>query len=393
MSHRERRKTRYRRLSHVLVLILLMLILAWIYDGLFLSRHIRSDDAYVAGNVIPVQALVPGVITQVHVDNSMPVRAGQVLVDEEQSLSRQRMNGDAAALADAVRQIYSAVEQSDQDAREISTLRAEQEKLSEDLRRYTEAAEGGAVSQIKVSDTQADITIVHRQMEAAQAKYEKAWAEIAHTTVAEHPQVLQKRAAFMTSYIQFYRARTRAPVDGYIANRRIQAGENVTTGQLLMNIIPLQDLWVTANIRETDMRHLRPGQPVIMVAASHVEEHTYHGQVLGIEPAGGSTFSLFPPDNSTGNYIHIVERIPVRISLNREELQRHPLRPGMSMTVDINSDQEQDQDVLQSKVSAASVSYVTTIYDRELTDASKAADHIIAETLHKLLGHSVSGAK
>ena len=135
------------------------------------------------------------------------------------------------------------------------------------------------------------------------------------------------------------------------------------------------------------MQHLRPGQPVVMVAASHVGEHTYHGQVLGIEPAGGSTFSLFPPDNSTGNYIHIVERIPVRIGLNREELQRHPLRHGMSMTVDIDSDQEEGQDVLQSKVSAASVSYVTTIYDRELTDASKAADHIIAETLHKLLRH------
>lgn len=380
MNTKSKIKTRYRRLRFVLVLAVLVALLAAAYWALFLTRTVSSDDAYVSGNIVPVQALVPGIVVGVRADNSMQVKVGQLLVEQEQNLSQEHMQRAAAALADAVRQFRGQLAQAGQAGHEVAALQAQRRKLAADLVRYEEAAAGGAVSRQKVSDTQADIAVLDGQIAAAQGSYAKAQAPVDRTTLQDNPLVLQRRADFIESYIQHRRANVVAPVDGYVANRRAEAGQAVVAGQLLMHIIPLHDLWVTANIKETDMTHIRPGQPVVVTR--HTQgggSMTYHGRVLGIEPAGGSTFSLFPPDNSTGNYIHIVERVPVRISLDQDEQARHPLRPGMSVSVDIDTAQHSDTPVLHSEVRADNnASLSTTIYQHELADANAAADAIIA---------------
>lgn len=377
MSTKPRIKTRYRRLRYVLVFAVLAAFLAYAYWDLFLTTTISSDDAYVSGNIIPVQALVPGVVVKVNVDNSMMVHVGQPLVEQEQNLSREHLDRAAADLAEAVRQIRAQLAQADQSDREIATLRSQRDKTADDLKRYVQAEAGGAVSSQKVTDTRADLAIIDRQIAVAQGNYEKSQALVANTNTQNNPLVLQKRADFIESFIQVHRASVAAPVDGFIANRRVEAGQQVSAGQLLMNVIPLHDLWVTANIKETDMSHIRPGQPVIVVNHTYGSGTTYHGKVLGIEPAGGSTFSLFPPDNATGNYIHIVERVPVRISLGVDELAKMPLRPGMSVSVDIDTARNSEASALHSDVVAQSASYATSIYQNEMTAAGMAADSII----------------
>ncbi len=377
MSQAMKIKTRYRRLRYVVVLAIMLLLLAVVYEQLFLSAHVRSDDAYVSGNIIPVQALVPGVVVRVDVDNSMQVHVGQPLLEQEHNLAYEHRERAAAALAEAVRQIRSQIAQVSQFAAQITALQAQHDKLEADLARYVEAQAGGAVSSQKVSDTRADLLVLEHQIREAQAHYEKAQALVARTDTHNNPLILQKRADFIESDIEYRRANVVAPVQGYVANRRAEAGQTVSAGQLLLNLIPLQDLWVTANIKETDMGHVRPGLSVQVVRHVYGEETIYHGKVLGIEPAGGSTFSLFPPDNATGNYIHIVERIPVRIGLQAAELAARPLRPGMSVSVDIDTHNYSDLPVLRSQVEARSASYSTSIYDQEMAMADASADRII----------------
>lgn len=386
-------KTRYRRLGYVAVPALLAALMAYAYWNLFLRTTIRGDDAYVSGNIIPVQALVPGVVWRVDADNSMMVRAGQPLVEQDPNLLRARQDAGAAALAEAVRRIRSEIAQAAQSDHQLAALRLQRKKVADDLARYAQAEAGGAVSSQQVADTRADLAILDRKIAAAQGNYAKAQALVANTDTRNNPLVLQKRADFIERYIEMRRARVVAPVDGYVANRRAEAGQHVAVGQMLMSIVSLNDLWVTANIEETEMARIRPGQPVVVTRHGYgAAATTYHGKVLGIEPAGGSTFSPFPPDNATGNYIHIVERVPVRISLDAQDLAAHPLRPGMSMRVAIDTadgtvpgrnsapgsapDSAPDS-ALFSYVTAASDSYATRIYQSEMAAAEAAADRII----------------
>ncbi|BAP89726.1 putative Multidrug resistance protein A [Burkholderiales bacterium GJ-E10] len=373
-------KTRYRRLRPVAVLAVAAALMAYAYWDLFLSTTIRSDDAYVSGNIIPVQALVPGVVWKVEADNSMMVRAGQPLVEQDPNLLRARMEDGAAALAEAVRRIRSEIAQAAQSNHQLAALRLQRRKIADDLQRYVLAEAGGAVSHQKVADTRADLAILDRRIAAAQGNYAKAQALVANTDTRNNPLVLQKRADFIERYIELRRSRVVAPVDGFVANRRAEAGQRVAAGQLLMNVVSLEDLWVTANIKETEMAAIRPGQPVRITTHRYGATAAYHGKVLGIEPAGGSTFSLFPPDNATGNYIHIVERVPVRISLDAKDLASNPLRPGMSVHVDIDTAHagaSAPDSALASEVTAASNSYATRIYQTEMAAADAAADRII----------------
>ena len=376
---KEKIKTRYRRLRFVFVLVLIILLLALSYWYLFDRLTISSNDAYVNGNIIPVQALVPGIVVKVSADNSMPVHANQILVEQEQNLAHEQMENSKAALGQAVRQTRGQFAQVDQFDSQIATLQAQRVKLTDDLTRYKKVEAIGAISHQALADAQADINILDKQILTTQASLKISTALVANTTTQTNPLVKQKRSDFIASYIQYKRSTISSPVDGYVANRRVQAGQQVSAGQLLMNIIPLNDLWIVANIKETDMAHVRTGQAVEINAHSYGNDVVYHGEVIGIEPAGGSTFSMFPPDNSTGNYIDIVERVPVRISLNHDDLAKYPLRPGLSVTVDINTHNFKNMPILQSNVAASSASLTTSIYQKEMDEANQLANKVIKE--------------
>jgi len=370
-------KNRYRRIHFLFVLMMMGLLAGFSYWQLFLGADIDCDDAYVAGNIIPVHALVPGIVTDIYADNTMYVSANQVLVRQERHLAKQRLDKSSSALAETIRFTRSQFAQVRQTEAVIASLYAQREKIEDNLLRYAKAESGGAASAQKVADTRADIAIIDNDIEAAKANRQKALALTGKSAVLDHPSVLKLKAEFIENYILYRRSDIASPVAGYVANRRVQIGQSLTSGQLLMNIIPLDGLWITANVKETDMHRVRPGQDVTVNAGMYGNDVTYHGKVLGIEPAGGSTFSLFPPENTTGNYIHIVERVPVRISLPQQELKKHPLRPGLSVRVRILGKTNSGPDSLISHVTIDSPGFSTSIFESEMKDALSAVQAIM----------------
>ncbi|XID74426.1 HlyD family efflux transporter periplasmic adaptor subunit [Alkanindiges sp. WGS2144] len=372
-------KTRYRRLPVALVLVVIITVLLLSYWYLFMRVTVSTNNAYVNGNIIPVQALVDGVVVKINADNSMAVQAGQPLVEQEQNLIHQQLENSKSALAQAVRQTRGQFADVEQIKANIAMLSAQRSKLQVNMNRYKQLRSSGAVSQQELSDAQADIQILDQQIAASQASLKKVNALVAKTSLKNNPLVAQQKANVIANYIQLKRSTILSPASGYVANRKVQAGQQVSAGQLMMNIIPLEDLWITANIKENHMSRIRTGQPVKVTAHIYGNDVEYQGEVIGVEAAGGSTFSMFPPDTTTGNYIHIVERVPVRISLNAAELKNYPLRPGMSVTVNIDTSQFEQLPLLQSKVSVASPSYATDIYQKEVNKAIQLAEQIIQD--------------
>lgn len=370
---------RHHRLRTVFALAIVVVAGLISYWYLFLNPLVECDDAYVTGNIIPVQALVSGVVSRVGVDNSMFAHTGDWLLSEEQSLTRTQMDKARSDLAEALRQTKSLFAQADGEIAAIAALEARRKKLVADLARYEIAEPSGAVSSQKVYDTKADIVVIERQVAKERALLRKAKSLVSGSSLIDNPLVQSARSAFVESYIRYRRSSIFSPASGYVADRRVQAGERVVSGQRLMSIVPLDELWVTANIKETRMAHVRTGETVEIHAQVYGSEITFHGKVIGVEPSGGSTFSPFPPNNATGNYIHIVERVPVRISLQASELKANPLRPGMSVAVEIETRNYQSLGDLVSDVRAAGASYATPIYDQEVMEAQRAANRIVEQ--------------
>lgn len=369
------------RLSGVWTLSGIVLLSLLLYWYLFLRPVVESDDAYVSGNIIPVQALTLGIVSDVLVEDTLPVHRGQLLLKEEHNLSQLHLLKAESALAQAVRSTSGLFHQVEMERAEISALKAKQNRLTHDLTRYRSAEPSGAVSSQLVSDTQDELDELNKTLDKATAQLLKAQTLVAGTSMSNNPFVTKAKAEFMEAHIEDQRANLYSPVDGYISNRQVQAGEQIKAGQKLMAIVPLDDLWITANIKETRLADVRTGEPVEILSHTYGKDHSYHGKVLGLAPSGGSTFSLFPPNNATGNYIHIVERIPVRISLSKSELIDHPLRPGMSVKIKINTSRHAEFQTLATDVVITDPSYATSLYRQELDIAQEAARIIIKENL------------
>jgi len=368
---------RHHRLKWVLTFALIALasLSSWWY--LFLRSTVVSNDAYVMGNIIPIKALVPGIVSRINVDNSMRVSTGQWLLSEEHNLTNAQMRKAEANLAESVRRTRSLFAQVKAENAEIAAIRAQKKKLMSDLARYVKAQKSKAVSSQQVSDTQADVAVINSKLASALSRLRKTKVLLEGTGVNDNPLVRKASAEFVESYIQYRRSKLFSPVNGYVAGRRVQAGEQVKAGQVLMSVVPLDELWVTANLKETRLARVRTGEDVIIHADVYGGGTNFHGKVIGIEPSGGSTFSLFPPNNATGNYIHIVERVPVRISIPTSELKSHPLRPGMSVKVNIDTKNFKNLPPLVTEVTTVGESYRTAIYRKELAEAKRAAQKII----------------
>lgn len=371
-------KRRHRRLRWIIILMTILLVAAVSWWYLFKRMVVESNDAYVSGNVIAVQALVPGVVSRIAVDNSMFAHTGEWLLSEEQNLTGVQMEKAGADLAEAVRQTKSLFAQTDSELANIAALETQRHKFQDDLARYEIAQSSGAVSAQTVTDTQADIAVLNGKIAQAKAVLRKAEALVNGTQVIDNPVVRKARATFVEAYIQHRRSNVFAPVTGYIADRQVEAGEQVKAGQRLMSIVPLDGVWITANLKETKLARVRTGEPVTVQAYVYGSETTFHGTVIGIEPSGGSTFSQFPANNATGNYIHIVERVPVRIRLSAAELKAYPLRLGTSVSIAIDVSNYRRLPALATQVRTAGASYSTPIYRQEIEEARKAAQTIVA---------------
>jgi membrane fusion protein (multidrug efflux system) len=246
-----------------------------------------------------------------------------------------------------------------------------------DVNRYRKASPSGAVSKQILENALDQLEALQADVRETQAEYDALDAEIGGTTVMEHPTVELAKHEFINAHLEYARQLIRAPVSGYVAKRKAQVGDRVRPGTNLMTIVPLDHLWVEANLRETEVGAIRPGQPAEVRIDLYGDKHTFHGTVEGLVPGTGSPFALLPPDNSTGNFIHITERVPVRIALAADEIREYPIRPGLSTVTKIRVG-EQGASVWSSLAKAEADEYQTDVYGDELAGAESMAQGVIA---------------
>jgi membrane fusion protein (multidrug efflux system) len=304
---------------------------------LLIGRHYQStDDAYVSGDVVQITSEVPGTVIGLHVDDTQSVQAGQALLELDPADARVAMGNAEANLARAVRQVRTLFAQADQLRAQIAERQTALKQAQDDYKRRSNLVSDGAVSSEELSHTKDNIAQLEASLTAAREQLNATTAQIDGTTVETHPQVLAAEAAVRDAALALRRTRVTAPVAGVVARRSVQVGQRVAAGTPLMAVVPLQDVWVDANFKEVQLEKMRVGQPVTLHADLYGSDTVYRGKLAGLSAGSGSAFALLPAQNASGNWIKIVQRVPVRVVLDPQELKEHPLRVGLSMTVKVD---------------------------------------------------------
>jgi membrane fusion protein, multidrug efflux system len=325
-----------RLLMTLLVIALLIAAIAYgLYYFLVARFHETTDDAYVNGNVVQITPQVMGTVISVNADDTQTVHVGASIVVLDPADSKVTLDQAEANLAQAVRQVRTLFVNNDQYAAQVALRQSDLSRAEEDLRRRMTIAQTGAISLEEISHAQDAVRGAQASLNAAEQELQSNRALTENTDIANHPNVLAAAAKVRDSYINYARNTMPAPVTGYIAQRSVQVGQRVSPGTPLMAIVPLNSVWVDANFKEVQLTHMRIGQPVELTADVYGSGVVFHGKVMGFSAGTGSAFSLLPAQNATGNWIKVVQRLPVRIGLDPRELEMHPLRIGLSMAVDV----------------------------------------------------------
>jgi membrane fusion protein, multidrug efflux system len=360
----------------VFILAALLWFLLWFF---VLSTRVKTDNAYVGGNQVAISAQVPGTVVAILADDTQHVDAGQVLVKLDGTDADTRLAQARSALAQAVRGVRQQTSSATGADAQVVAARLDLKKAEADLKRRLPLIAAQAESPEIVQHLRDGVAQARAAVNAAEAQAAAAHAAIEGTDVAQNPVVMQARANFRAAWVAAQRNAIYAPVSGYVAERSVQLGNSVQPGQQLMTVVPLHDLWIDANFKESQLRHIRIGQPATVVSDLYGGDAEYHGKVIGLGAGTGSVFSLLPAQNATGNWIKVVQRVPVRIALDNKELDRHPLRIGLStdVTVDIRHDQGS---VLANTPTQQPVAQ-TDVYDQMASKADAEADRIIRANL------------
>ncbi|WP_175998937.1 efflux RND transporter periplasmic adaptor subunit [Burkholderia stabilis] len=370
-----RRATRRKRFT-VFFAVVLLAALAWIAFWLLSDRYYEdTDDAYVAGSIVQVAAQIPGAVTDVLVADTQAVRAGQTLVRLDDAEASVAFAQAKAQLAQAVRQVANAKISNTMYVEAVNARRAD---LSLAQRAF--AARSGASVEIvapeELARARAAVAGAQAQLAAAQAQLDAARALGTKLPVDENPAVVQAAAQFKLAYRNLKRTTIVAPVDGTIGQSSVQVGQQVGPGVPLMSVVQLKRLWVEANFKEGQIRHMRVGQPVEVVSDLYGTRVAYHGRVQGFSAGTGSAFSMLPSQNAAGNWIKVVQRVPVVIALDPGDLAAHPLRVGLSMRATVDT-HDRNGHALDSEPPTPAVS--TRVHDGVASEAEAAAAAIIRE--------------
>ncbi|KTC18074.1 hemolysin D [Pseudomonas putida] len=373
LNNQRKRKT---LLLGLLVLVLVLGAGVWAWHELYGRWSENTDDAYVNGNVVEITPLVTGTVTSIGADDGDLVHAGQVLIQFDPSDTEVGLQSAEAKLARAVRQVRGLYSNVDGQKAQVGARKAELQKAQENYNRRKTLAAGGAISQEELSHARDDLASAQSALSNAQQQLNTTTALVDDTVVSSHPEVQAAAADLRQAYLDNARTTLVAPVTGYVAKRTVQLGQRLQPGTATMAVIPLDQLWIDANFKETQLRNMRIGQPVDIVADLYGSDVKYSGTIDSLGAGTGSAFALLPAQNATGNWIKIVQRVPVRIHINPEQLAEHPLRIGLSTQVDVDLHDQSGPVLAQQPPQKAS--FATQVYDRQLVEA----DTLIARLIH-----------
>lgn len=350
-----------------------------IYYMLVLSKEVDTDNAYVGGNLVNLSSQVAGNVQEIRADETQMVQAGAELIKLDPVDADVALSQADARLGSTVRQLRERYANLAQYDATIEQRKLVLEDAGDDLARRLPLAADHTVSGEDVAHARQAVANAKASLEVALKQADANRAGIAGVSLEQHPNALAAKADFVQAWLAVRRNAILAPVTGYVAKRSVQVGNRVTPGTAMMSIVPLDQLWVDANFKESELRDIRVGQSASIEADVYGGKVVYHGKVLGLSAGTGSAFSLLPAQNATGNWIKVVQRVPVRISLDAKELAKHPLRVGLStvVTVDIS---RADGPMLGMSMPAAPM-YSTKTLGQPVPEAEAAADAIIKRNL------------
>ncbi len=370
-----------RRALLILAVVVIAAGLGWLAYYFFVARWYQdTDDAYVQGNIVSIVPQTSGTVISIDADDGMKVEAGQPLVHLDPNDAQVAYDQSIANLANTVRQVrglYSTVDagQADLRARQVAV-----EQARADVKRREGLVASGAVSREELAHARDLLASAEAGLSSSRGQLSRSSALVDATTLSKQPQVEAAASQLRQAYLNLQRSAIVAPVSGYIAKRQVQLGQRVQPGTSLMTIVPLEQVWVEANFKETQLGKMRIGQPVELHADLYGDDITYQGKVASLGLGTGSAFSLLPAQNASGNWIKIVQRVPVRIEIEPKQLAEHPLRIGLSMSVDV-SISDQSGPVLAAAKQSAKPLLATQAYAKQLADANALITQIIEQNL------------
>ena len=365
-----------------LAAIFLVAGLVWflLYWFVFSWREV-TDDAYVNGNQVTLSSQVTGTVVAVLADDTQRVEAGQVLVKLDPTDSDLALAKAQSALAQAVRQVRQQTQTAQQYDSSVAPKRDELERAQADLARREPLLAERAIAPEEIAHARQAVADARAALDAAQRQAAAAHALVDGSDVAGNPLVQQARTAYREAWVAAHRNAIVAPVSGYVAQRSVQVGSRVQPGQALLTILPLHDLWVDANFKEVQLKNIRIGQPAEVRTDVYGGDVVYHGKVEGLAAGTGGAFALLPAQNASGNWIKVVQRVPVRIVFDAKELEKYPLRVGLSTEVKVDTHERSGAVLAQAAASKAIAK--TDVYTTDSAAADSAADAIIQANLGK----------
>ena len=329
-----RQNTRRRLLVRLGFVVAAGLVVFGLYWLLYARFFESTDDAYVGGDLVAITSRESGTVLALHADNTQAVARGQLLVELDPLTANVALQAAEAELARAVRAVRTNFSRVDETRAQLAAARIALDQAQSDYRRRAEA--GQAVSHEELAHARDAIAAARAKVAADEGGLAQAQATVQGTKIANNPDVLAAMARLRQASISLAHMRLYAPVSGVVAQRTVQLGQHIDPGAPLMAVVPLDNVWIDANFKERQLEDIRVGQPVRVVADIYGGSVTYHGKIVGLGAGSGSAFALLPPQNASGNWIKIVQRVPVRVALDPADLKTHPLRVGLSVTARID---------------------------------------------------------
>ena len=367
-----------KRKGALLLLTLLFIIVAvayGIYWFLVLRHFEETDDAYVAGNQVQIMAQVSGSVTKVWADNTDYVQKGDPLVTLDQTDAQQAFEKAQTQLAASVRQTRQQMINSKQLQASIEVKKTALSQAQTDLNRRIPLGAANLIGREELQHARDTVASAQAELDVAIQQYNANQAIVLGTKLEQQPAVLQAATEVRNAWLALQRTKIVSPISGYVSRRSVQPGAQISSTTPLMAVVPATNLWIDANFKETQLAHMRIGQPATVISDIYGDDVKYTGKVVGLDMGTGSAFSLLPAQNATGNWIKVVQRLPVRIELDEKQLAQHPLRIGLSTLVEVNTT-DRGGEMLASQVRSSPV-YESNAREIGLEPVNKLINDII----------------
>ena len=381
MANEPVKKSKRKTSFFILFIVLVVIAATWFfYYEVYAKYSEETNDAYVNGDLVVISPQISGTVSKVVVDQGDYVEKGQILISLDSNDTQIALQAAEAKLANSVREVRSLYATADNAKASLEATKVEYNQAISDYKRRQKLAKSGAISQEDLNHYKDLVETTKSQYLASQQALKMAVSLVDNTVLKTHPAIKSAVANLRQVYLNNLRADIVAPISGYVAKRAVQLGSQVQPGTQMMVIVPLHQVWVDANFKESQMRDMRIGQAVILTSDLYGKEVEYKGEIESLGIGTGSAFSLLPAQNASGNWIKIVQRLPVKIRLQKDNLAQYPLRIGLSMLAKV--DIEDRNGALLSESPQQEARFDTDVYQNTLQEV----DHLVNKILHENVG-------